>query len=126
MEQLSNIRKKMILNRENTLLLVIDVQEKLSSVMTTELMLSMEETLCTLIEGCKVLDIPIIVTEQYPKGLGDTLESIKEVLPDDVQPIAKTHFSCCDAPDIMAMIEKTGRKQLILTGMETHICLNDA
>ncbi len=117
------IRRSMTLDREDTLLLIIDIQEKLAGAMDESAMEEMQEGVSRLVEGCKILDIPILMTEQYPKGLGSTVAWLKELLPEDVQPISKVHFSCRDVPEVMDALSALQRKKIILVGLETHICL---
>jgi nicotinamidase-related amidase len=75
-----------------------------------------------LIRGITVLEIPIILTEQYPKGLGPTLPEIAELLP-DIKPVEKTCFSCYDSEPFRNALEAAGRKQVLLCGIEAHICV---
>jgi nicotinamidase-related amidase len=69
-----------------------------------------------------VLEIPVLLTEQYPKGLGATIPEIKELLP-DVKPIEKVCFSCCDNEAFCKSLESLKRKQVLITGIEAHICV---
>lgn len=83
---------KFILNKDNAILVIVDIQEKLAVVMKQK-----EKVLnnCLhLIEAAKLLNIPVIVTEQYPKGLGHTINEIKEALP-SYEPLEKVTFDCC-------------------------------
>jgi nicotinamidase-related amidase len=75
-----------------------------------------------LIELAKMYAIPIVLTEQYPKGLGRTVEEIKKVLP-FYEPIEKVSFSCCGEQVFIDRLRAAGRKTIILTGMETHVCV---
>lgn len=112
--------KKHTINKEETLLLIIDIQEKLSSVMKYEDEV-IENTLI-LLEASKLMDIPVIITEQYPKGIGTTVNKIKEEIDDTVEIFEKTSFTAC-TEDVVASLEKFGRKKIIITGMETHVCV---
>ena len=69
------------------------------------------------------LDIPILATEQYPQGLGETLPEIRQHYPASASCMTKTGFSCCAADGFSAALQRLGRKQAILTGMETHVCV---
>ena len=69
-----------------------------------------------------MLNIPIVLTEQYQKGLGPTVAEIKEQLP-SYQPIEKLTFNCCEEPNFLNKIKKLNKKTIILTGMEAHICV---
>lgn len=75
-----------------------------------------------LIEAAKLFGIPIVITEQYPKGLGFTIHEIKDALP-EYQPLEKVEFDCCKGEGFLARIASLQRKQIILTGMETHVCV---
>lgn len=73
-------------------------------------------------KAMKVLDVPVLVTQQYTKGLGDTNASVKEAI-GDFQHIEKGTFSCVKTPEFMDRLKSLGRNKIILTGMETHICI---
>lgn len=105
---------------DNTVLLVIDVQGKLAQMMheRDHLFSSLE----TIIKGMKILDVPIILMEQIPKKLGPTITEVAELLP-DINPIAKHTFSCCNNEEFMSKFNALERNQVLLTGIETHICL---
>lgn len=111
---------KFTLDKNNVTLLIVDIQDKLAAAMKQREKV-VENTL-HLIELTKMLNIPIIVTEQYPKGLGPTVPEIKEALPAYV-PIEKLTFNCCGVPDFSGSLKRAGRRKIILTGMETHICV---
>jgi nicotinamidase-related amidase len=108
------------LTPENTVLVAIDFQERLFPVMHEKEKLLRQ--VLKLIQGIKVLEIPVILTEQYPKGLGPTLPEITELLP-DIKPIEKTCFNCCDSGTFRNALEAAGRKQVLLCGIEAHICV---
>jgi nicotinamidase-related amidase len=108
------------LDKDNTALVIIDIQERLAAVMKVK-----DDVIrnCThLIELARLFAIPIVVTEQYPKGLGPTVGEIRDVLP-EYKPIEKLTFSCCDEQTFSGEIRKLRRKKIILTGMETHVCV---
>jgi nicotinamidase-related amidase len=105
---------------ENTVLLIIDYQERLFPVMHDKEKLL--HNAVKLIKGARVLEIPIILTEQYPKGLGPTIPEIKELIP-DIKPVEKVSFSCCDEETFSKAIESMKRKQVLIAGIEAHICV---
>jgi nicotinamidase-related amidase len=107
------------LTAENTVIIAIDFQERLFPVMNAKEKLL--QNVVKLIKGAKALEVPVIVTEQYPKGLGPTIPEIKELLP-DARPIEKTCFSCCDNEAFMKTLEALKRRQVLITGIEAHIC----
>ena len=112
--------EKFFLDKKDAALLIIDIQEKLASVM------KMKDTVVNnclhLIELSKILSIPILVTEQYSKGLGPTVEPIRNAV-SDYRPVEKLTFSCCDEPSFIDEVRKLNKKTLLVTGMETHICI---
>ena len=106
--------------KESSLALVIDIQERLYPHMDqAELLL---KNTGILLSGLKALDIPVILTEQYPKGLGSTLEEIKLKLP-NIDPLEKISFSCCDDSSYMEALRASGKSQIIICGIETHVCV---
>lgn len=108
------------ISRDDSVLVVVDIQERLAVVMS-EREKVIRNTL-HLIEAAKLLRLPVIVTEQYPKGLGPTVNEIREALP-SYEPIEKLTFSCCSEPGFIKALESTGKKKIILCGMETHVCV---
>ncbi len=106
--------------KNQTIAIIVDVQERLFPVIDNNQKLS--KNLEILVQGLKALEIPIIVTEQYKKGLGETIEPIRTLLPDAIY-TEKIAFSCCDEPTFISEIEKTDCKYVILAGVEAHICL---
>ena len=103
-------------------LVVIDVQTRLVPVMEPRLFGTMLENLKRLGAACAALDLPVVMTEQYPKGLGPTVESVANAFP-GVTALAKTTFSIAATPSIRAAIEDLKRPKLILAGMESHVCV---
>ncbi len=109
-----------MLTADNTLLVLIDFQERLFPVMHDKEKLL--RNVLKLIEGVEVLEIPVVLTEQYPRGLGTTLPEIKKLLP-DVKPIEKVCFNCCDEVAFCKSLESLKRKQVLIAGIEAHICV---
>lgn len=112
--------EKFTLDKDNAALLIVDAQERLASIMKARDLVT--SNCLHLIELSKLFNIPVVVTEQYPKGLGQTLEKIRNALP-VYQPVEKLTFSCCDEPLFLDRVRRLNRKSLLLTGMETHICV---
>lgn len=77
----------------------------------------------SLLEAAALLYIPVLLTEQYPKGLGATDMSIAKKLPESTQVFEKTGFSCCSAEGFCVALESSNRKQIILAGLEAHVCV---
>lgn len=111
---------KFFINKDDSALVIVDIQERLAVVMS-EREKVIRNTL-HLMEAAKLLQLPVIVTEQYPQGLGPTVSEIREALP-SYEPIEKLTFSCCGEPGFMKALESTGKKKIILCGMETHVCV---
>jgi len=102
----------MRLERNNATLLIIDVQERLMPVISNREQL--EQNLVRLVRGAQILGVPILVTEQYVKGLGHTVETVRGALGDAYKPIEKACFSG---------FRDLERKQVIVAGIETHVCV---
>ena len=108
-----------MLNVQDTALLIIDVQEKLMAAIDhqAELLAS----LCRLAAGAQVLELPVVFTEQYPQGLGPTMPELAAFLPGE--PVTKLSFSCCREPLFLERLRTTGRRQLLVAGIEAHVCV---
>ena len=109
-----------MLKTHNTALVLIDIQGKLAALMHDKDALYAQ--LQTLIKGAQALQLPILWLEQYPKGLGPTIPEVADLLPDQ-QPLAKTCFSACGLSEFRNALRATGRRQILLAGIETHICV---
>ena len=107
-----------LLARDQTALLVIDVQEKINAVMADQGHLA---RIGVLVEACKGLDVPVIGSEQYPKGLGPTVVSLASALGET--PAGKLTFSCIKDDELRQAITDSGRQQVVVTGIETHVCV---
>lgn len=103
----------------DTALVVIDVQDKLLAKMPTAA--SLVRNVAFLVDAANELGVPVLATEQYPKGLGPTTAELARRLPAD--PPAKTTFSCCGAAGFLADLRTRGRPNVVLAGMEAHVCV---
>ena len=112
-----------IADPQDSLVVVMDVQQKLISAMPNGVKENVIEKINTLLTIANTLSIPIVVTEQYPDGLGHTVPALNEQFTSSVAVIEKTSFSAFDVLDFAELIEKSGRKQIVLVGMEAHICI---
>lgn len=112
-----------LLNSKNSVLVLIDLQDRLFAAMPDGVRGRVTEQANILLKVANRLAVPVIVTEQYPKGLGKTALAIQDNLLDNASTIEKTSFSCAKVDEFNKVLEKTGYKQVILTGMETHICV---
>jgi len=110
------------LEGDSTAVLVIDMQERLLGAMHRKVAESHVKNLETLLRGAVALDLPIVISEQYPQGLGGTVDRVREAA-GEVTPLAKTSFSCWQDPEIKKAMEDTGRKTWLVAGMETHVCV---
>ncbi len=112
------------LNRENALLLVVDVQERLVPAIHKDLYPRSLKNMQIAIEAAGTLGIPIILTEQYPKGLGKTVGEISASLEGKkARRIEKVTFSCARDEGFLQAVAATNRKQVVIVGMETHVCV---
>lgn len=109
-----------LMNRDDCIFIVIDYQEKLMPVMQDKQVL--EDKVCRLAEGMKKLGIPHIVTQQYTKGIGETIPSVAEAI-GKFEPIDKTSFSCMRNETFVDQLEATGRRTAVVCGIESHICV---
>ena len=107
-----------LLKRGNAALLVIDVQDRINAVMADQSHLPRIEVL---VEACRALEVPVLASEQYPQGLGPTVERLATILGDT--PPGKLTFSCARDEGLRRAIEDSGRNQIIVTGIETHVCV---
>jgi nicotinamidase-related amidase len=108
------------LERGATALLVIDIQERLAAAMAER-----EKVVANtghLIAAAKLLGVPVVHAEQYPKGLGPTVPELREAL-GAAAPIEKLTFSCCGEPAFAPALEAAGRPTVVVCGMETHVCV---
>lgn len=111
------------LDAANSALLVIDVQERFLPAIPA---IAPDQTVgrnCgILLAAARLLAVPTIVSEQYPKGLGSTLPHLVAAHP-NAQRLAKTHFSCAGDPQMLATIDRLSRRHLVLCGIEAHVCV---
>ena len=112
-------RSPLMMNRDNTALVVIDVQEKLVPAIHRHEMVTWN--IGRLIRGLKQMDVPVIATEQYPKGLGSTVEPLKSMLPTPVP--EKLMFSCRECGGEFGELQSRGVHNLLVTGIESHVCV---
>ncbi len=109
-----------MLKAENCLLLIIDIQEKLVNACKDSEIIGKKAL--ALANAIRILSIPTLVTEQYPKGLGSTIDCVKESL-GAVEYVEKTSFSALREEGFAEKLAGYGKKQIILCGIEAHICV---
>ena len=110
-------------DRNNSVLVIIDIQQKLAAAMPEKIMEKVIADTQLLIKAAALLNIPVLVSEQYPTGLGSTLDQLSTQLAATTQVIDKTCFSCVSNQKFKDALKALNKNQVILTGMETHICV---
>ena len=113
--------RRFSLDREDTLLLVVDVQERLARAMPPDALAAVEKNIAVLIKAAVRLGLPVIASEQYVRGLGPTVEPLRALLPEP--PLEKQEFSCGANKALARRIMQTNRRQIIVAGMEAHVCV---
>jgi nicotinamidase-related amidase len=108
-------------------LLIIDVQERLAAAMPPEAMAAVTRNLLILCEAARRFALPVVVSQQYPRGLGHTIAPLEEALAGlpagTLHRFDKVEFSACAAPAAAGLWERLGRDQWIVAGMEAHVCV---
>jgi nicotinamidase-related amidase len=99
--------------------LVVDVQEKLMPLIHQGQQVI--RNIAFLLDACKVLGVPAMATEQYPRGLGPTVPELAQRLPPGLP--EKLAFSCCAVPAVEAALRREGRTTVLVAGIETHVCV---
>ncbi len=112
-----------MLEADLAVLVVIDVQEKMLRATGTSSPDAIIDRMRRLIDAAKILNLPILYTEQYPQGLGHIDERLRSVLPPQTVPIVKTTCSCWRDPAFRRALQETEREHVILCGLETHVCI---
>ncbi len=116
------MRHPALLARDDTVLVLIDVQEGYRTALPGWDRVVVASRL--LLDGARVLGIPVLVTEQYPRGLGRTAAELAGSLPPEAERIEKMSMSCCGAAPFSERLVATGRRQVLIAGIETHACVN--
>jgi nicotinamidase-related amidase len=124
-----------MLTPANTVLIVMDMQDRLVSAMPDELRSVTVDNVIRLVQGARILNVPLVVTEQYPAGLGATIEPVNHALAEFGTPpprVAKVDFNACEDARFLDAVQSSwsaearqapGRRSLVLCGMDTHICV---
>lgn len=110
----------MRINVEDTVFCLVDVQERLYPHVTNKD--EIEKNLITLVKGLKIHNVPFIVNEQYKKGIGETIPSLRELVDKDPH-FEKTSFSCCKNESTLEALKSSNKKVVIVAGIETHVCV---
>ncbi len=109
------------LEKDKTVLLVVDVQERLIPTMSEMVYQKTLKNIQFLVEAAEHLKVPVVATEQYPKGLGPTVSELTEACKSKV--IEKVSFGCCGEPSFLDYMTDLDRPQVIVAGMEAHVCV---
>ena len=104
-------------------LVVIDLQQRLGDAMPGKVLNRVILNTCLLARTAGLLGLPVLQTEQHPRGLGATHPTVVQALPAATSAFTKMSFSCCDDPDFNAALASSGRRHVVLVGMEAHICV---
>lgn len=104
-------------------LVVIDLQIRLLAAMSEADRSAMVKNAEIFLQAAQALEVPVVYTEQYPKGLGPTVPAILERMPAMAQGVEKSGFSCCAADGFLNAVQLTGRRQIVLVGQEAHVCV---
>mgnify|MGYP002761061839 CR=1 len=115
--------RPMLLDADDSVVLIVDMQNRLGASMPAEAWASTRATAVLLVRAAGELDLPVLVTRQHPKGLGDTVPELAAVLPDSSVTVDKTSFSSADAEGVRDALAMTGRNQVVVCGMEAHVCV---
>jgi isochorismate hydrolase len=110
----------MRIHRQNTTGLIVDIQERLFPVMWEKNQLL--KNCQILVQGWACLNIPVLITQQYTKGLGETVEGIKSFIP-EFKHIEKRDFSCCDEPAVIERLRSLNAVNVVICGIESHVCV---
>jgi nicotinamidase-related amidase len=110
-------------NCQDSVLVTIDIQDRLARAMPADDLESFLRSSSLLLRAAAELDVPVLATEQYPEGLGETLPQLRQLYPESTGCMTKTGFSCCAAEGFTASLKRLQRSQVILAGMESHVCV---
>lgn len=109
------------LERSDTLLLVVDVQERLAAAMEPRALAVVLDRCALLLRAAARLGLPVVASEQYVRGLGPTVPAVRALLPEP--PLEKLEFSCGGSPALARRVWESGRRTVLVCGMETHVCV---
>lgn len=111
------------LDRGQTAVVVIDIQERLAAAMPPDVLTAVTHNSCVLLRGAGALGLPVFLTEQYPQGLGPTVTPVREALPESAVTFEKIEFSAAGASGFIEALRQRGIRHVLLAGMETHVCV---
>lgn len=111
----------MNIQKNNSIAIAVDLQEKIFPVINHKEQIIAQS--CKLLKGLYTLNIPIVYTEQYPAGLGYTINEVKKVAGDDFKPVEKKFFSCYKVDPVRQILNDSDKEFIILFGIESHVCV---
>ena len=109
------------LSSENSLVLIIDIQDRLVGALNKDIVV---ENAYKIVKTADYLKIPVLLTEQYPKGLGHTVQRLTDALPEGSEVVEKTYFNALLEEGMLDRIKSYGTRQIVIFGIETHICVH--
>ena len=115
--------EKFNIDPQKALFLLIDFQSNLAVAMKKDVYANCERNAGLMVSSCNLIKVPVLVTEQYSKGLGPTVERLKTSLKDGYRPLDKLTFSCYQDPGFQASFSKLGKKYILVAGIESHVCV---
>ena len=118
-----NINASDLLVLADSLVVVVDMQAKLLNAMPSASAQTVLANAVKLLTAARLLQVPVLLTEQYPKGLGPSTDAVLNQLPEYTQRFEKTAFSCCGGEGFNQALLASGRRQVVLVGQETHVCV---
>ena len=108
---------------ENSLVVFIDIQERLIAAIEGKSAASVVNNASRLLQAAHALSVPVLFTEQSPGKLGNTHPTLLEARPPESRMVEKTSFSACEQDEFIRYLELSGRNEIIICGMETHVCV---
>ncbi len=112
---------RLLLPREGTVLVLVDVQERLVLATPAPIWREVRKNIRILLEAFQLMNLPIIVTEQYPQGLGPTVRDVQG--PWYANTVSKTTFNCCGEETFLSLLREKNTRQVLMVGMESHVCI---
>ena len=119
---MNSIRERFSLDTDQSVLLVVDVQDRLAKAMDQQVFSQLTGNIGILLESAAELKIPVLITEQYVKGLGETVPELLAKAAGAPR-FDKMSFSCCGSQEFVEKLRATGRRQIVVVGMEAHVCV---
>lgn len=118
---MSDAVSKFVLKRDQAVLVVVDVQERLVPAMDQNQYAEVLKNIDFLLKSIRLLELPVVGSEQYPRGIGHMVPELADACRDKV--IEKLSFGCCGEPSFVEHLKSLGRRQVIVVGMEAHVCV---